>query len=774
MSSRGGGRGSSKQQATTSGASQDQQGPIKAKEMGSSRHQEVVGFFKSVWQHHDLTVKDQAAPNPSERAKGSTREEATEWHTRLRGSPVLHSRRFFLVKYGIELLEEEQVKRSMHVSLVGYTSFVLIFLLYVFTSVPVANTFATQSAIHETIVDRPWTVTNSTRETSDDITRNTLRQVENVHDVWDWLLYGLTSLEGSNSGPFSKTKRVADWNVVIGAVRLRQIRLKDDNCIVGKTMITNSLDVFQGTDCHGVATLAGIATSTFGPGTIKNRTVAPMIERSEKGMYSYQTSAELAHFVAKDGVTKIAVQAPPSFGIYGNYGTYDYGGYVVDLPLGDAKTAHDIILQLQQDRWLDSATAGLVVAFTTYNPNTNLFTYNRILLEFTATGIVEVDVLYRPFQMPALFNDFQKSDGSNQVVITYLFMANVFIWLADLLFRICKQCASPDPSNKFDIWGWIDLFNLILLSVQLGERILWELMFPEIFRFADYAGGNHYYDYEQLSWWFEFERILAYINTLTVFLKYMKLMRLSPRLSLLVEVVYAAGQYVVSWFFVAATLLVGYIFMGYILFGAQLQSFSTVGRTAVTLFNYIVGQFGNAAEGQEVYEGSGFAALEYAGLNSGVLFFTSPTFFFLTFNLIFYLFLMRVMVAIFVTAYSEVSREIERIERKNKELNRIHQETLKHLPSTFSTSTCGWFLNAYIFSGTIACLPEPPSVKHVLQALKAEPELLKKGYLDYNELEEIVREALASNPTKCCGRVCGKRAHTAVCFIVFLSCNFII
>ena len=101
-------------------------------------------------------------------------------------------------------------------------------------------------------------------------------------------------------------------------------------------------------------------------------------------------------------------------------------------------------------------------------------------------------------------------------------------------------------------------------------------------------------------------------------------------------------------------------------------------------------------------------------------------FFFLTFNLIFYLFLMRVMVAIFVTAYSEVSREIERIERKNKELNRIHQETLKHLPSTFSTSTCGWFLNAYIFSGTIACLPEPPSVKHVLQALKAEPELLKK------------------------------------------------
>jgi hypothetical protein len=54
-------------------------------------------------------------------------------------------------------------------------------------------------------------------------------------------------------------------------------------------------------------------------------------------------------------------------------------------------------------------------------------------------------------------------------------------------------------------------------------------------------------------------------------------------------------------------------------------------------------------------------------------------------------------------------------------------------------------------------MPEPPSEKHVLQALKAEPELLKKGYLNYNELETIVREALSSNPTKFFGYVCGKR-----------------
>jgi hypothetical protein len=747
-----------------------QSSSLLSKDLGSSRHQKVVGFFKSVWQHHDLSVQEQSAPAPSDHAKAQTREEAVAWHTKLKGSPLLHSRRFFLVEYGIELLEEERVKREMHVSLLGYTSFVLIFLLYVFTNVPVADTYATQTAIHDAVVDRPWIVTNSTKDTSHDVLRNTLRQIEKPADVWEWLLYGFTNLEtSSNTGPFSPTRRIADWNVVLGAVRLRQIRLKNTNCEVGKTKITSSLDIFAGTDCHGTATVSAIETAAFGPGTIKNMTTAPMIERSVTGQYRYQSASDLAYVLHKDGITKIPILNAPSWGIEGNYGVYDYGGYVIDLPAGDVVNAHDIIQQLQLDQWLDDATAGLVVSFTTYNPNLNMFTYNRILLEYTGTGLVKLLIVCRPFQMPALFNQFQKSDDQSQVAfITYLFMINVFGWLAELLWRGCKSCTSPDPSNKFDVWGWIDLFNLILLSVQLGERIVWELTFNEIKEFSNYAGGSYYYDFEQLSWWFEFERILAYINTLTVFLKYMKLMRLSPRLSLLVKVVYAAGQYVISWFVVAACLLIGYIFMGYILFGAQLSSFSTISKTTITLFNYIVGQFNNYNTGGggdnvqpgqqlEIYDGSGFESLQYAGLNQDVLFFASPTFFFLSFNLIFYLFLMRVMVAIFVTAYTEVSREIERNERKNHELSRTHKETLKHLSKSFNTSACGWFLNAYIFSGIISCFPEPPSEKHILHALKAEPELINKGYLDYNELEMIIREAFASNPTKCCGYTCGRK-----------------
>ena len=85
-------------------------------------------------------------------------------------------------------------------------------------------------------------------------------------------------------------------------------------------------------------------------------------------------------------------------GITGNYGVYDYGGYVIDLPSGDAVTAHSIVQQLHADKWLDAGTGGLVVTFTTYNPNLNLFSYNRILLgKCTPVGFSTVSIALYTF-----------------------------------------------------------------------------------------------------------------------------------------------------------------------------------------------------------------------------------------------------------------------------------------------------------------------------------------------------------------------------------------
>ncbi len=717
----------------------------------SRRHREVVQFLKSVWHHNDVPMTEQQAPNPSARSLAQTREEARHWHDRLGHAPRLHSRRFFLVEYGVELLEETLREKQLHVQIVMYTIFVLIFINYINATLPVRHTFAIRSAIHDAVVDRPWTA-DGTREVG--AVTTTLRGAREPDDVWEWFLYGLAK-EETNFGPFSPERNVADWNLALGAVRVRQVRLLESNCELGDAV--KDLPVFDGVVCHGVASSAGISTADFGPAvrgnaTEKTYTGAPMPERGAGGRYTYRDAAALAEITTADGAETFQTQVPTGVTV-GDYGVYDRGGFAVDLPSGNASAAHGILAQMQADGWIDASTAAVFVCFTTYNPNVNIFTYNRIMIEYTPAGLVHTSVLYRPFQMPG--DDFSAEGGDSQLFIYVIFALNVFVWLAALAFHACKSCGN-NADSKFDTWDLVDLVNLLLLALQLAQRIAWQVSFPIITRFPEYAAGDTYFDFEELSWWFDWERSLASINAVSVFLKYFKLLRVSPRLSLLIRVVAAAAKSLLAWLVIAASFFMGFTFMGYIFFGSTLDSFTTLSRAAMTLFNYIVGQFDNVSEGQPLYEGSGLDSLNYAGLGTSV-WFADPTFFFFSFNLIFYLFLMRVMVAMLVTAYTEVSREIERSEAQGEELNEAAKDSLQYLPRSWRTTACGRFLSSYILSGSIPFMPEYPSEKHVLERLKAEPRLLEKGYLSYPELEAVVRDALASNPIKCCWRVCGRR-----------------
>ena len=850
------------------------------------RHKQVVGFLKSVWHDEDVAMSEQAPPKPSMHARTATREEAMLWQEGLRGAPRAHSRRFFLVDYGIELLDKEIAERSLHVQLVAYTIFVLIFMVYLFNTVTVAHTFAVRKSIYDEIFAKrlaspgreanissqinesetssahrklnsntSYSVTSnhlptysefasysnspvhitdstvfnaqrsssvrrarlaeiaydavkpgSTAGTANGLAEHSLLTAKTKDDIWDWLIFGLAK-NNTQFGPFSKGANIAKWNHVLGAVRLRHVRIKGDESPDGQGCYSQILSTApqrpEGDRITGPLTPA---QQCFERATPTNAKVAGLVgvgndvspnklnsgmlpERNENGLYSYRSFDELAKVQLQGGGVISANTVIPWGFIDGEYGTYDMGGYAVDLPAGNSESANAILRQLRSDRWLGEFLEGkteggrvvaLFVTFTTYNPNVNIFGYTRIMIEFAPSGQVHSSMKFRPFVMPG--QNFRPGNASSQLLLTIVFGINVFLWLIALALHGCRS-AGTNTGLNFDLWDYVDLINLILLAVQLlqhrkqqlQQSVLWQSSFPLVTNFAKYAGTTSYADFEEMSWWFEWERLLASINAITVFLKYFKLLRVSDRLSMLIHVVEAASQTLLAWFIIAGSFFVGYIFMGYILFGATLKGFSTISRSSITLFNYIIGQFDNADLSSanyaganfyeenglgrgEIWDGAGFASLKYVGTQFRI-FLADPAFYFFSFNLIFYLFLMRVMVAMLVTAYTEVSTQIERNEIRAKELAEAKKDIQIVLPRTWRTSTCGKFLSGYIFSGLIPLLPELPSERHILQRLKADPTLLRQGYMSYPELEVLVREALSSNPVRCCGRACGKRSQ---------------
>eukprot|EP00949_MAST-11_sp_MAST-11-sp1_P004036 g4036.t1 len=471
----------------------------------------------------------------------------------------------------------------------------------------------------------------------------------------------------------------------------------------------------------------------------KSFTNASLPERSSRGYYAYRSAKKLSQIVVGNSTSFAGSIGATAFA--GRYGTYSYGGYAVDLyPIRGKHEASSIIRQLIADEWITDATSAVVVSFTVYNRNENIFLYTRVLMEITPGGNVHPSITYRPFRFPGA--DFKKGDGLNfDAIIRLVFGAQVLLWTIHLLTR----CTTS--TNAFDAWDAMDLANLLLLALQMLMRLSWQLgvTTPMATRFREYADTDtSYLDFEDMSFWFEFERYLAALNCVTVYFKFFKLTRIFLRLSVIVHVLVAAATSLVSWFFIASLIFVAFVVQAHIFFGPSLFHFSTIGDTIVTLFNYLLTHYDNLSDAMDdrnsKSRGTGLESLQSASSQYSN-FLANPVFFFASFTIIFYLFLVRILIAMLITAYTRVKKEIKIHEIMHKEREEL-KVTLES--KSLRNTRCGRACLAYVKYGMIPCASRRASHKLILERLEGDDDLLRKGYLSYAELRPVVFEALGA------------------------------
>lgn len=69
----------------------------------------------------------------------------------------------------------------------------------------------------------------------------------------------------------------------------------------------------------------------------------------------------------------------------GGISTYGGGGYVFELR-GDEKSLLLRTKELETQAWIDRYTRAILIEFTVYNPGTNLFSVNTMVLEKPNSG----------------------------------------------------------------------------------------------------------------------------------------------------------------------------------------------------------------------------------------------------------------------------------------------------------------------------------------------------------------------------------------------------
>jgi polycystin 1L2 len=147
---------------------------------------------------------------------------------------------------------------------------------------------------------------------------------------------------------------------------MRQLRVKSDSCH-GQTIVTKCKDDYS---------FINEEKSSFQPGWSNETT--QLSNSSINRAFQYQTGDELSTYVYA-----------------GEYATYNSGGYAYEFR-GRLSDLRSNISELHQLGWIDEQTRAVIIQFSLYNPNVELFTSATLLVEFLSVGSLYPQSRFEP------------------------------------------------------------------------------------------------------------------------------------------------------------------------------------------------------------------------------------------------------------------------------------------------------------------------------------------------------------------------------------------
>ena len=152
-----------------------------------------------------------------------------------------------------------------------------------------------------------------------------------------------------------------DASLTMGAIRMRQIRVKNDTC----TALQNSNNTFNGSPppCFGHYTNDNVDREELVVGS-----------GGENERWLYQSGEELEDDGPWQSSKTLAI--------------YESGGFAITLPVG-ADPAVTKLDELKTSGWIDLGTRALFLDVVNYCPNNDMFLSTRLTFEILPSGVVE-------------------------------------------------------------------------------------------------------------------------------------------------------------------------------------------------------------------------------------------------------------------------------------------------------------------------------------------------------------------------------------------------
>eukprot|EP00064_Thunnus_orientalis_P016218 superscaffoldBa00003165_g16281 len=380
-------------------------------------------------------------------------------------------------------------------------------------------------------------------------------------------------------------------NMLLGVPRMRQIKIKNNSCKVHKDFqdeITGCFDVYN--------------------------------EKKEDDL-----SFGLINGTAWTYHTEKDIKGSSHWGLLT---TYSGAGYYQDL--SQTKEESSIKLtELVDNLWLDRGTRAVFIDFSTYNANINMFCVIRLVVEFPATGGTIPSYQIRTVRLIRYITYWD-----------YFILGCEMVFCLFILYYVVEEILEL-RIHKFayfkSIWNILDIVVIMLAIVAIIFNIFRTVKVDNLLGKL-LEQPSIYADFEFLAFWQTQYNNMNAVNLFFAWIKVFKYISFNKTMTQLSSTLGRCAKDILGFAIMFFIVFFAYAQLGYLLFGTEVDSFSTFVKCIFTQFRIILGDFD-------------YDAIDRANRVLGPIYFVTYVFF------VFFV-LLNMFLAIINDTYSEVKEEL--------------------------------------------------------------------------------------------------------------------
>ena len=352
-----------------------------------------------------------------------------------------------------------------------------------------------------------------------------------------------------------------------------------------------------------------------------------------------------------------------------------------DVNFGYQK-GQDILNYGREGFYLDDQTSMVTLQAVTYNPHFKLFASIEIKLEFETGGRIRMRYDVQSIRVDM----YSTPRDQRRLVAELIFVAATLLdVLIEVKELICRKRGGVSIASYFtSIWNYIDAVNILLMlylsftwfNFQTKEFAA----FSPVERFEVYSNIDADARFLQFNEE-EMKRMLVFfsdtkkLSTLLsdyvtgsacalvlLIMRILKVLDFQERMGIVTRTITNAAVDLFHWLILFGLIFFLYVYMGFLIFGTAILSFSTVERSFQTCFGILLGEIGVT---EEMFNLPNRASVYI---------------FYYTFIMIVFFVLINVFLAIIVDAYVDVKNKAENSESLPTEVVLLSRSLLKSFP----------------------------------------------------------------------------------------------